>query len=153
VGDRRVARATGAGTEFFALREARTDDDARHIHWPSTAKRGRPVVVEREREQRRRLTIVVDHRGDPTPAQLDVMAETAAAHATRACREGTDVSLSMPEVRIPWGSGPAQLRRILHALALLERTSSKAEPVRGRDAAVVVTPEPEPSTTVKEAAR
>jgi uncharacterized protein (DUF58 family) len=152
-GDRRVARATGAGTEFFALREARTDDDARHIHWPSTAKRGRPVVVEREREQRRRLAVVVDHRGEPSPAQLDVVAETAAAHATRACQEGTDVSLSTPDLRIPWGSGPAHLRRILHALALLERTASRAEPARGRDAAVVVVPEPEPATSLDGAAR
>jgi uncharacterized protein (DUF58 family) len=144
-GDRRVARAAGAGSEFFALREARADDDARHVHWPSTAKRGRPVVVEREREQRRRLVIVVDPRGEPTPAQLDVMAETAAAHATRACLEGADVSLATPDARVPWGSGPAQLRRLLHALALLERASSQAEPARGRDACVVVRPEPEPT--------
>lgn len=58
----RPSNKAGHGSEYFALRDARPGDDSRSIHWRSTARRGRPVVVEREHERRRQIAIRLDNR-------------------------------------------------------------------------------------------
>ena len=129
----RPSGAVGSGTEFFALREARFGDDARHIHWKTSARRGRPVVVERERERRRRVAVIVDNREGPGPARphaLDHLAERAAALVRQGLEEGCEVALSASGVMVPAGTGSAHERRILRELALLEPGLPEAPPAR-----------------------
>ena len=118
-GEDRRRRTPGPGDDFRGLRDARADDDARSIHWPSTARRGSAVVIEREQEPRARVMIVVDHRGELSPEALDALAEKASAHATRACKEGGAFALVTCDERIPFGTGTGHLRRVLGVLALM----------------------------------
>jgi uncharacterized protein (DUF58 family) len=122
--------SAGPGTEFFALRDHRIGDDARSIHWLTSARRGRPVVVERERERRRRLSVLVDNRRESLQDQasgikpeeaLDQIVEAAAAIIRRADHEGCEVACSAAGGEmIAAGAGPVHLKRILKMLALLE---------------------------------
>lgn len=50
------------GEDFYALRDYTAGDDVRRIHWPSTARLGRPMVREDEVPRRSRVTVVLDTR-------------------------------------------------------------------------------------------
>ena len=50
----------GTGHEYLGIREYRVGDSMRHVHWPSTARHGALMVREFEREQTRRLAVVID---------------------------------------------------------------------------------------------
>jgi uncharacterized protein (DUF58 family) len=50
----------GQGPEYLGIREYRTGDSMRHVHWASTARTGSVMVREFELEQTRRLAIVAD---------------------------------------------------------------------------------------------
>lgn len=127
----------GPGTEFFAMRDLRGGDDARAIHWMTSARRGRPVVVERERERRQRVCVVVDNRrevlpdGSATNAEetLDRMVELAAALVRRAEHQGCEVALAASGEVVAPGAGPAHERRILRVLALLNVSETNQPPV------------------------
>ena len=54
----------GQGPEYLGVREYRTGDSMRHVHWPSTARTGTIMVREFEQETTRRLAIVVDSSRD-----------------------------------------------------------------------------------------
>ena len=62
-GASRTAPVTGAGTEVLGLRPWRTGDAATALHARSTARHGRPVVLEREREQGPRLVVLAGAPG------------------------------------------------------------------------------------------
>lgn len=53
-------RRRGAGLEFYGLRDYRSGDSLRHVHWPSTARGGRLLVREFEEQLASRLGIVID---------------------------------------------------------------------------------------------
>lgn len=126
----RPAGVAGIGTEFFALREARTGDDARYIHWSTSARRGLPVIVEREKERRRRISVLVDNRHPSLTSeeQLDHAAEQAAALVRRATKEQCEVAFASADVTVPAGAGPAHERRVLREIALLAPTVSPLPP-------------------------
>jgi uncharacterized protein (DUF58 family) len=87
----------GAGPDYLGIREYRVGDSMRHAHWPSTARQGALMVREFEREQTRRLAVVIDTstdlpvRGGPTP--LDVCCSVAASVAFAARGAGQGVRL------------------------------------------------------------
>ena len=56
-----IADRLGRRGEFFGLREHRSGDDRRDIHWKSSARTGRLLVREYEDELARRLVIGVDN--------------------------------------------------------------------------------------------
>lgn len=58
-GDTQVSK-TGDSTDFIGCREFRTGDNPRHIHWPSTARRGELVVREFQEEYLTRVAIITD---------------------------------------------------------------------------------------------
>jgi len=55
-------RPGGAGADLYNIREYTMSDDARHIDWRSSARTGRLMVRELEREEERRLDLVLDVR-------------------------------------------------------------------------------------------
>lgn len=128
----RPTNQAGQGSEFFALRDARTGDDVRHIHWATSARRGRPVAIDREREHRRRLAVVVDNRAPAAvmPEDLDRAAQSAAALVRQAAKQGAEISLVTSEQVVPVGSGPAHERRMLRVLALMGPAAGGAPPAR-----------------------
>ena len=87
----------GGGPDYLGIREYRTGDSMRHINWPSTARHGELMVREFEREQTRRLAVVLDAiddgpvEGAPTP--LDVACSIAASVAFAAHGAGQGVRL------------------------------------------------------------
>lgn len=85
----------GTGPDYLGIREYRVGDSMRHIHWPSSAHHGALMVREFEREQTRRLAVVIDAVTDlaapPTP--LDVCCSVAASVAFAAHGAGQGVRL------------------------------------------------------------
>jgi uncharacterized protein (DUF58 family) len=108
----------GPGHELHSLRNHRPGEDARSIHWRSSARQGRLIGVDRERELRHRVCVVFDQRplsGEP----LERAVERAAALVTRELDAGAEVSLAVAGRNLPAGSGEGQLRSALRMLALL----------------------------------
>ncbi|MGC4114341.1 MAG: DUF58 domain-containing protein [Myxococcales bacterium] len=116
-GERPEGRA-GQGTEFLGLRDLRSGDDRRMVHWRKSAAVGRLLVIEREREQRRRIVLVIDNRAAPGLA-LEKRIREAAAAARSLEGRGLEVGLAASGLYLPPEAGPGALRRILRALAAL----------------------------------
>lgn len=130
----------GGRGEYRALREYRPGDDPRDIHWRSTASQGKPVVKEYERDGSLGAWICLDAGGDPGPG-AEVAVEMAAALAARFARRGRRFGLVTSRARVDAGSGPAQLERVLDALARVEFDPGEpaAAPPVERERCVLVT--------------
>lgn len=122
--ERRWSQAARGG-QVHGLRLFRHGDDARDIHWRSSARRGRLLVRERERRAARRVVLLLDN-GLPVPCEdealldgLERAVERAAALAEHWLRRGVAVRVVTRGGMTPWTTGGARLGRLLHALALL----------------------------------
>jgi uncharacterized protein (DUF58 family) len=142
-GDTAVARLGRRG-EFFGLREHRSGDDHRDVHWRSSARSGRLLVREYEDELARRVVIVVDNAlpdavreaiadGPLPPADeaqvtaLERAISYAASLAATYLEVGWTVELVARGAHVAAGIGRVHEVRIARALALLP-TVSPAEP-------------------------
>jgi len=105
-----VAVRTPSG-DISGVREYRSGDQLRHVHWRSTARRGELVVREFTEEDRGDLTIVVDAPHDPDTA--DAVASVACSIARAALGRGREVELrsgagtvsaTSPAVADDWGA-------------------------------------------------
>ncbi|HZG95326.1 MAG TPA: DUF58 domain-containing protein [Mycobacteriales bacterium] len=85
------AVVTRAGPDLHGIREWRTGDSRRDVHWRSSARRGRLVVVEREEPQQRALTMLI--AGTPAADDWERLLAVAAATAAAVARSGRDVAL------------------------------------------------------------
>ncbi len=63
------ASAVGEAQEFIGLRDYRPGDPLRHIHWPSWARTGRPVVKEFQDEYFSRQALILDSFAAPLREQ------------------------------------------------------------------------------------
>jgi uncharacterized protein (DUF58 family) len=92
-----TAPRRGTGPDYLGIREYRLGDSMRHVHWPSTARHGALMVREFEREQTRRLAVVIDAVADlaagSAPTPLDVCCSVAASVAFAAHGAGQGVRL------------------------------------------------------------
>ena len=134
-GERPEDRA-GHGLEVHSLRDHRSGEDARTIHWKSSARAGRLIGVDREQERRRRVCVLLDHRqlqGEP----LERAVEQAAALVERELDAGAAVSLALCGQRLAAGSGEAHLHAALTMLALVQPAPGAAAPVPDQDAALL----------------
>ncbi len=88
----------GAGGDFMGIREYRRGDSLRHVHWPSTARHGTLIVREFEREEPRRLAIMLDTWADSAPEDpetaLDLACAVAASVGVHALARGASVGLA-----------------------------------------------------------
>jgi len=57
---RHAVRRTGTGADFASLRPYVPGDDPRAIHWPATARHGRPVIRRFAEEQAQQVVLAVD---------------------------------------------------------------------------------------------
>lgn len=112
----------GGGGDFLGLRAYRDGDPPRAIHWPATARLGRPVVVERAQEAERAVRVVLaDRRGVAWEREL----ARACGEVQRATERGEAVGLTVPggadldPRELPAGRGQAWRRQLLDTLACL----------------------------------
>jgi uncharacterized protein (DUF58 family) len=111
----------GGGPEYLGIREYRTGDSLRHVHWPSTARHGDVMVREFEREQTRRLAIVVDAMTDAGSGEtpLDRCCSVAASVAFAAHTVGQGVRLVAAADGAPISLARAESHALLRWLAEL----------------------------------
>ena len=131
-----VANRTGRRGEFFGLREHRSGDDRRDVHWRSSARTGRLLVREYEDEHARKVVIAVDNAlpdsvrdavsdGALTPAVEAAVAaveraiSVAASLAAVYLETGWTVELCARDCHLPAGAGRIHQARVSRALALL----------------------------------
>jgi uncharacterized protein (DUF58 family) len=101
----RPAAIGGDGEELRELRDHAPGDPFRRIAWKASAKRGRLLVREMERDERDVVWLVVDASvellaGEPGRAPLDWVLEEVAALATRCLRRGDRVGLVVAASRL-----------------------------------------------------
>jgi uncharacterized protein (DUF58 family) len=119
-----VVRA-GHGTDLYGVREYRSGDPLRRIHWKTSARRGELVVREFEPPGLKVLALLLDP--DPaTQAAADQLARLAASEAWDCLRGGGRVHLWSPglEPLAPW-----QVRSIWAVLEWLARWPDLPEEV------------------------
>jgi uncharacterized protein (DUF58 family) len=127
----RAGKLRGDGTSLRELREHMPGDPFRRIAWRATARRGRLMVREFEREERDVVWVVLDvsvelWAGPLGRAPLDLLIDEAAAivarHLGRGDRVGLAVFAAQPRLLIQPDSGSAQGQKILHALVTAAST-------------------------------
>jgi uncharacterized protein (DUF58 family) len=101
----RPANLAGAGDELRELRDHVPGDPFKRIAWKASARRGRLLVREMEREEREIVWLVLDASvelwaGEPGYAPLDRAVDDVAALATRHLRRGDRVGLVVTASRI-----------------------------------------------------
>jgi uncharacterized protein (DUF58 family) len=134
--------ASGPRGEFRNLREYRSGDDARDIHWRTSARLREPVVREYERDASEVVWIAL-HLDHPPGADAEAAVEVAASLCARAAARGRSFALTAGPHQVEPGSGPVHLERALDALARADfgTPGLPTLPVP-RDRAVLVTPGP-----------
>ena len=118
--------------EFSGLRAYRDGDDPRDIHWRSTARRGIPLVREKEDEETCEATVVLDN--EPGAAGDAAAFERAVSQAAGVCvelaRRGFSVGLAVRGGEVRPAVGGAQTERLLRALAVIAPDAAPLPPVR-----------------------
>jgi uncharacterized protein (DUF58 family) len=131
-GRSRVTAAAGApdphpgpGTELYELRELVSGDPFKRIAWKASARRGRLMVRELEREDRDVVWIVLDASVElwggpigraPLDYGIDEVAAIAGRHLGRGDRVGLAVVGASPRSWLSPARGPAQAMRIADLL-------------------------------------
>ena len=120
--------------EVEHLREFRTGDDRRDIHWKQTARQQRPIVMERRERAAPSRYLVLDRqlprRDDARLLDRfeDLVSEVASA-ALAQLRHGEPVGLVLGGSVTRPGTGSAHARRLLEQLALVEPTGPGEDPL------------------------
>ncbi len=122
--DGRDPRTRGRGAEVLKLREAVPGDDPRDIHWPQTARQGRPIVKERASELGGEVVVHLDtFRPASAGPSWDMAFEEAVRRATglvlTLLARGEKVGLLCGGTFAPPASGPYHRTTLLTALALV----------------------------------
>ncbi|OLT43241.1 hypothetical protein BJF85_03690 [Saccharomonospora sp. CUA-673] len=143
----------GHGEPDVMVRQYRTGDDLRKVHWRSTARRDEVMVRVEERPWRGGTTVLLDHRaaahhGIGTPdGSLEWAIEFAASACLHLGRAGMPVRLvsgnGLPVVDAPQQSGPQADGVVLDALAALQPTHDRelatgADPGHGQELVAVL---------------
>ena len=127
-------RRKGRGAEILKLREAVPGDDPRDIHWPQTARQGRPIVKERASELGREIVVHLETArpraaGAAWDAAFEEAVREAAGLALRFLSRGERVGLLCGGQFLPPAMGPLHRATMLTALALAEPGGEGAEPL------------------------
>jgi uncharacterized protein (DUF58 family) len=127
-----LASAVGQSDEFIALRDYRSGDPLRHIHWKSVAKVDRLIVRENEDEFFVRHALILDTFSEP--GQEEVFEEAVSVAASFVCSIQTQESLldllfvGAEAYCFTAGRGVGHVDRMLEILAGVDLCLDKAFP-------------------------
>lgn len=116
---------TSVSDQYHHLREYRTGDNPRHIHWPSSARRGEFMVKQFEPEGVRPTLLIIDSSLPDAPSieqrqgletLLSYAATVAAEWTRRADSRLTLAILGNPNVVLEGHASPRWLKAVFHAL-------------------------------------
>ena len=129
-GDEQQMRKAGRGHELFSLRRFRPGDDPRGIHWKQSARTGSLVYLEREAEEGKRLSVVLDNGVAPladadAEHRFERLVSRAASAAHHHLARGWEVELLLRDGGVGFGRGRSHRLRILEALALVEPVAAR----------------------------
>ena len=114
------------GEDFYTLREYVEGEDLRKIHWPSTAKRAKPMIRQEEMPWHTRATILLDDRLDPhdgfeESSSFERCVEAAASLADLYHRSGYNYRvMGATTTGVPLSRGAQHFHRCLDMLAVIE---------------------------------
>jgi uncharacterized protein (DUF58 family) len=113
------ATLSPAGDDFFALREYRTGDDLRRVHWPSTARSDELMIRQDELPWQGRVSVLVDLRSAVHSSESLELAVSAAASIIHAgWRDRRQVRLLATDgTDSGYGAGHGHLEAMLEYLA------------------------------------
>lgn len=118
----------GQGAELRSLRDYQEYDDARLIHWKSSARLSKLLVKELEAEHKRTVTVILDDTaGGDARAFEDAVALAAAAVRSLLIEHDVPVAFLSRGLSVPAGAGRGQYLAIMEGLALLEPYSMRGE--------------------------
>ncbi len=127
------APRAGSGMELFGVREYRSGDPLRRIHWRSSARLGELVVREYEPPGQQTVGIFCDPN-PPTREAADQIARLAASEAWDCIREGGRVLLWGPGLEASLPSEARSLWALLEWLARYPAGDARHLPASGEDA-------------------
>ncbi len=115
----------GAGIDYYGVREFRSGDPLRHVHWKTTARRGELVVREFETETGTPLMVLIDNRAEAHVREengfvLDAQARLAASVVHYAHYAGHPVTLASYRGETPELHDVRSFHDALRWLAALE---------------------------------
>jgi uncharacterized protein (DUF58 family) len=122
---------TGAGEEFFAVREYRPGDPLRTVHWRSTARAGTLVVREFEEEISSRVGVVLsggDHGSGPA-SSFEMLVSAVASIGLYALATGHPIHFACPGREGIEHLDRASRDELLDRLAGVEATDLGLEPL------------------------
>jgi uncharacterized protein (DUF58 family) len=111
---------SGQGSDPFSVKDFQPGDNPRHIHWKSTAKRGKFMRREFSKEQEPTVTIRVGSNPGDTADVLEGKIERAASLAAHFSMEDYAVAIECGNAVVPFGRGRDHLLVILGELALCD---------------------------------
>lgn len=126
------AHVKGSGTELYNIRDYRLEDDARHIYWKSAGRSKRLLLKEFEKEEERRVVVVLDNYAAPGDGFENLIDETAGI-VNSLLKNGYSVGLRTLDQETPALPGQPQLYRLLDVLAVIG-----ASPVPGKPGVRVI---------------
>ncbi len=151
-----LGRFMDAPPDAFGIREYDPSHGFNRIHWPSTARLGRPMSKSFEKYEGSDLIVVLDlssnvHSGEAPVSTLEYAVSLAASLAVASLSRDQSVGLACNDARrtiIAPGRGGRQLREILDFLAVADATGGVhlatllqgLAASRGRQSLVVITP-------------
>lgn len=137
-GEKRPRAFAAAGSEDVTVREYRTGDDLRRIHWRSTARTDELMVRREEQPYQSRATLLLDtrrdaHRGSGPASSFEYAVSAAASIGAHLSESGFLVRLlttETPAADLSWHdrgvSNPIEVQLLLDSLAVVT-TSRRTE--------------------------
>ncbi len=120
-GGLQAAQQVGESQEFMQLRDYRPGDPVKRLHWPSTARTGRPIVRETSEEFFARYALVLDtFANEADESAFEAAVSTAASLAARLSLGDALLDLMFVEdraVTVTAGRGIASVGALLRELA------------------------------------
>jgi uncharacterized protein (DUF58 family) len=124
--DGRPGPLPGDGLELREIRELQPGDPFKRIAWKASARRGKLLVREYEREERDVVWVLLDASVElwsgrvgsaPLDLAIDEVATVALAHLGHGDRVALGIAGARPLATVPPGKGPRHGATILHTLA------------------------------------
>ena len=124
-----TANISGDSHEFFGIREYQIGDAMSRIHWPSSAKHGKLIVKQFERNAVQEATIIFDLKkghdiGVGRETTLEYAVKIAGSAAKYLLNEGALVQMiaygKKNSIMIPFGKGQSHMYKIFEKLAVVQ---------------------------------